>query len=637
MEAAPFPFISRSHAILTLLASLTGAVLFLFARLVSKEEQKSLFRTNIFLQILFVSLSGIGLVFAVNKHRIAHLHPIDLLIHDGKISHDNFLAQAQGSRTLEEAVSEYRRRYQQHPPPGFDKWYEYAVNRSSVVIDDFDQIHDSLFPFWAFRPNELRELTHRLATNPFNELGAISIRNGKPRVQEDIRPTHTWMVIGAAQMIENFSEHLPDMDLLLNLNDEPRIAVPWEKASLLKHEAGMRRPGLEETVLHDWPTDRWQKWGPIEPTHQTNWTVFTDSSWHGVFDRYVSAVCPPSSKARTQRVWDRHDICMSCAVPHSIGQFPRNFDLASEICHQPDLAFLHGLLSSPAAFKVSQDLLPVFSQSVLSGFKDILFPSPWNYMDKVKYQPTEEHPDPDWSDKKNSLFWIGGTSEGMSRFGEWKGMPRQRFSYLINNNTHSQVSVLLPTNEPNSYRYEIMSGTAPTSQLNLRTYVHLADPISRCGDCELQFAELGAVSRVNFQEHWSHRFLFDLDGAGFSGRFLPFMQSRSLPLKTGIFRQWFDSRITSWLHFVPVDIRLHGLWSTLAYFAGVPSSTPHNPDAHMRMKPHTKQARWIADEGRKWAQAALRKEDMEIYFFRLLLEWGRLTDDRRDMLGYKPW
>jgi hypothetical protein len=30
----------------------------------------------------------------------------------------------------------------------------------------------------------------------------------------------------------------------------------------------------------------------------------------------------------------------------------------------------------------------------------------------------------------------------------------------------------------------------------------------------------------------------------------------------------------------------------------------------------------------------LRKEDMEIYFFRLLLEWGRLTDDRRDQIGF---
>jgi len=30
----------------------------------------------------------------------------------------------------------------------------------------------------------------------------------------------------------------------------------------------------------------------------------------------------------------------------------------------------------------------------------------------------------------------------------------------------------------------------------------------------------------------------------------------------------------------------------------------------------------------------LRKEDMEIFMFRLLLEWGRLTDDDRDEIGF---
>jgi hypothetical protein len=44
----------------------------------------------------------------------------------------------------------------------------------------------------------------------------------------------------------------------------------------------------------------------------------------------------------------------------------------------------------------------------------------------------------------------------------------------------------------------------------------------------------------------------------------------------------------------------------------------------------------IAEEGRKWANQVLRKEDMEIYFFRLLLEWARLTDDNRENLGFAP-
>lgn len=524
-----------------------------------------------------------------------------------------------------------------NPLRGFDKWYYYATSRSSAFIDDFDQIHHDLLPFRALAPENLRAMTHELATNPFNDLGGISIRNGTAILQEGIKPTHAWMVKGAADMMENFVKYLPDMDLVFNLNDEPRVAVPWEKVSRMRRQAQMQPVVPEEQVVPTWSNNRQEGWAPIVPAHQTNISVFTDASWRGVFDPYVGAVCPPSSKARSSRVWNRRDVCLACTTPHSMGQFPLDFNVASEICHQPDLAFLHGLLISPASFKVSQELVPLFSQSALSGFNDILFPSPWNYIDKVKYDPTNEHPDPEYEHKENSLYWVGSTSEGVSRFGGWKGMPRQRFAHLINNNTNNHVSVLLPGGD-GSYRYEIMDGSAPTRELQIQTSVHLADPIVRCGDCDEQAAEMGTVGWADFQAHWSHRFLFDLDGAGFSGRFLPFLRSHSLPFKTGLFRQWFDSRVTSWLHFVPVDIRLHGMWSTLAYFAGVPAPPPdlRGPNAPMvRMESHDEQGKWIAEEGRKWAQIALRKKDMEIYFFRLLLEWGRLTDDQRDVLGYR--
>ena len=511
-----------------------------------------------------------------------------------------------------------------------------------MIIDDFDELHKNLLPFRSIPPHQLREMTQKLATNPFNDLGAIKIRGGKPIVQEGITPTHAWMVQAAASMIEKFSEHLPDMDLVFNLNDEPRVAVPWERIWPYKrHSKEMEHEFNPESEIMDvWSAGREEGWGPIEPADQTNETVFTASGWRGVFDPYVSAVCSPSSKARTRRIWNRHDVCLSCTDPHAMGQFPKSFDLASDLCHQPDLAFLHGLLISPAAFKVTQELVPVFSQSALKGFNDILFPSPWNYIDKVKYDPTEEHPDPKYDMKDNSVFWIGSTSEGISHVGEWKGMPRQRFVHLTNNNTDNQVSVLLQDGQnPRSYQYEIMNGDAPKTDLGLRTNVHLAGEIARCDDCQEQKAEMGTASHVEFQSHWLHRYLFDLDGAGFSGRFLPFLQSHSVPFKTGLFRQWYDTRIFSWFHFVPIDIRLHGFWSTLAYFAGV-----GDPDldenmsrrGNLRMDAHYEQGWWIAEQGRKWAEIALRKEDMEIYFFRLLLEWGRLTDDQRELLGFKP-
>ncbi|PWY87007.1 hypothetical protein BO70DRAFT_370024 [Aspergillus heteromorphus CBS 117.55] len=629
----PFPLIVASRAFAALFFTFAGGLSFLHSRTASEEEPQFLYRFNIAMRIIFTALVGIGLVLVTQQHSAAHLHPIDLLIYEGRQHHDQWLARANSSQNLADAVKQYRVQYNQHPPPNFDKWYEYAVNRSSPVIDDFDQIYNNLLPFRALQPAQIRELTQKLATNPYNEIGAISIRNGTARVQEGIKPTHAWMVISASKMIEKFSEYLPDMDLAFNLNDEPRVTVPWERVSALRQQARSYGLPAEDSILPEWSADRDDQWGPIEPADQTQETLFVDQSFKHIFDRYGSSTCPRSSKARTQRIWDRRHLCLSCIRPHSLGEFLSDWAMATDICHQPDLASLHGFFLSPASFKVTEDLTPVFSQSTIGGFNDIIFPSPWNYVDKIEYKPSPDHPDANYTDKANNLFWIGSTSEGISSHGEWKGTPRQRLAHLVNNNTMNKVSVFLPTQEQDTYRYEILDGRAPSEQLHLDTSVDVIDVV-RCRnhDCDDQRKELVPGSRVDFQSHWQHRYLFDSDGAGFSGRFLPFMQSHSLPFKTGLFRQWFDSRITPWLHFVPIDVRLHGLWSTLAYFAGVDTSTiGNNGDG---VPPHDIEGKWIAEEGRKWANTAIRKEDMEIYFFRLLLEWGRLTDDQRDLLGF---
>ena len=51
-------------------------------------------------------------------------------------------------------------------------------------------------------------------------------------------------------------------------------------------------------------------------------------------------------------------------------------------------------------------------------------------------------------------------------------------------------------------------------------------------------------------------------------------------------------------------------------------------------KGHMVEAEKIAEDGRERAAQVLRKEDMEIYMFRLLLEWGRIVDDQRNEMGF---
>ena len=84
---------------------------------------------------------------------------------------------------------------------------------------------------------------------------------------------------------------------------------------------------------------------------------------------------------------------------------------------------------------------------------------------------------------------------------------------------------------------------------------------------------------------------------------------------------------------MPVDPRYHGLHSTLAYFVGLKYRGRLN-GATQVTESRKEDARWIAEQGRKWAGKALRSEDMEVYLFRLLLEWGRVVDDNRDNLGF---
>ncbi|MCJ1436133.1 hypothetical protein MMC27_005511 [Xylographa pallens] len=562
-------------------------------------------------------------------------HPIDKLMVEATALHNAWSRQIATSKTLSEAVVEYRRRYKRQPPPHFDKWYEYATSRNSLIIDDFDSIYEDLLPFWAFEPQDLRARTREILSDPWNEVAEVTIRSGSAEIGESLVPTHRWMVAGAIEMMKDFIGWLPDMDLALNINDESRVAIPHE--GLQNYRKIGVAAGRSNSIAKDniWSTNRAQSWELEEEPRR----MFEDASFTNTFYNYGSTSCPPDSPARRRHIWDHRTLCTSCFSPHSIGPFLRNWTLSASPCHQPDLTSLHGFYLSPGAFKTAHQPIPVFSQSKAHGYADILYPSPWNYMDKVKYEPSpaddageNARPDPPFSEKKNTLFWRGATSEGVSIVGTWKGMARQRLVHLANNHT-SNIPILLPKpSDPSKQEYESLS----PKEIKVHPYLQnttmdiaIVDLIVRCRDnCPPQEAEFGLVPPIEFQEHWRYRYLMDMDGAGFSGRFLPFLQSHSLVFKTALFREWYDTRITAWRHFVPIDLRLHGLWSTLAYFAGGGKDGDGNAG-------RVKEAETIAEQGREWVGKVLRKEDMEIYFFRLLLEWGRLTDDRRDEIGFE--
>ncbi|KAF4311182.1 Lipopolysaccharide-modifying protein [Botryosphaeria dothidea] len=563
-----------------------------------------------------------------------------LTVYDAKERHDAWLKWASNSSSVEIAAADYTARYKRHPPPHFDEWYAYAVEHSSRIINDFDSIHEDLLPYWSLSPAEIRQRTWDAIADPSKGIGGILIRDGKAHIAPNVPRNQRLMLDGIIKMIDQFGQWLPDMDLAFNLNNECRVAIPYEEMESARSDAvgalANEKPPSELTnAFSDGRADGWHQL----PGDEHNSEHFVTLSSRSIWDEFGSITCPPDSPARTQSLWNRRDYCASCALPHSLGAFFANSTLAADICHQPDLANLHGFYTSPNVFIGTNSLIPIFSQSKAPGFNDILYPSAWNYMDRVSYAPNDEHRDPPFDDKKPTIFWRGATTEGFAAPDStaWHGMTRQRMVHALSITSAPQT---LPLPHPvAAYKRKLRYAAVPAPALRASIPLDVAvSDVVRCAEpaCAAERALLApSAEKIDFQAHWLHRYLLDADGSGFSGRFLAFLRSRCLPVKVApLFREWWHGRVTPWLHYVPVDPRLQGLWATLAYLSGF-KGIVEGKEVEWEGR-GGKVGRRLAEEGRAWAGEVLRGVDMEVYFFRLLLEWGRLTDDARDGIGYAP-
>lgn len=413
------------------------------------------------------------------------LEPISALITNARSTSSDWHTQAGKSKSLKEATLEYQSRYHIPPPPGFDKWYAFAVSRNSTIIDDFSQIHHDLLPFWGVPPAQIREMTAHIIDRPWTEVAGLRIFNGTVELGKHMPGTHRWMVEGAAEMIRTFAQWLPDMDLAFNLNDENRVAIPWADMNTLVAAAHIARSQLNQTNTLQKSSGN-TTWGgrfmepepPFPPDLPSE--LFAESSLASTFNKYGSISCPSSSAARKQRWWNKPSPCNSCSNPHSLGPYISNWTLAGSVCHQPDLSNLHGFHLSPSAFKGTNLLFPIFSQSKIPSFSDIIFPSPWNYIRKVGYEPTEDIP---FAVKNNTFFWRGATSEGYAIKGSWMGMQRQRFVHLSN---HTLPSLLQST------------------KTNVNVSVTFVQEPTRClgPDCDAELQEFTFAGPVEWKEQY---------------------------------------------------------------------------------------------------------------------------------------
>lgn len=523
-------------------------------------------------------------------------HPIPKLVQRAEARYSAM--RTQQSQSLPEAIAEYQRRYRMNPPPNFDRWYEFARSHNVVLIDEYDMIYHSLKPFWGLPPAEIRKKVreaigfHDPVGLSDNGLLHVAIRNGGVNIGGQ---GLVWQKDATRGMIERFAAFLPEMDLAFNTHDEPRVVVPNDMLNqyLARAEKTLASLSRDNTVAKNEFTPLLHaERAPVPDFPRTQFNKFPHQpSWNS-----ARLSCPADSPAKSVDEIPEDAVDRFSVQP--LG-FIINVTESSNICLSPSLAQRHGFFDRPNVFNVAQSLIPIFSQSKVSSFNDILYPSPWYWADMVQYNETK---DIKWERKTGTLYWRGSTTGGYSRNGGWKYQHRQRLVGALNANDTAKVLAQDPPGNGNwSVQEERRAGLAHLFDVRFSS-VGQCDP----NDCAAQRGFFNIAPVVDRSEAWLAKYLLDVDGNAFSGRYYAFLESRSAVLKQAVFREWHEEWIVPWVHYVPVSMEMEEVAEVIRFF-----ETEEEGKLMVRR---------IADEGRDWARRVLRKADLEAWLFRLLLE-----------------
>ncbi|GAA6033825.1 hypothetical protein JCM8097_000360 [Rhodosporidiobolus ruineniae] len=578
-------------------------------------------------------------------------HPIPALLSRAEKTHLARLASE--PRTLEQAYARYLARHGRPPPKGYDAWYHFAVRHGACRIDGFDELYRSLRVWWGVEPAEIRARMNTLGGRGSASIGRVRVREGKvvrwgemgeqglrrgDESMEDQYARVAWEGMLSALVDEGV--RLPDVDFFVNQLDEPRVIMPYEMRTALEQLGDKRKPRkpvTEDLVLHNINAP-----DPQPPIYSI-----------------LRRACPPSSAARGAPLSPAPG-----TRPHVSQRYTSSFTTAPALgsflvdpererrtwCDQPDLQELHQTFIRPLSFSWTDQLFPVFSNSKIEGFNDILVP-PWYWWDQK--MPYREEEDVEWKGKANQMYWRGTNTGGRSLGLNWMGWLRSRLVSKLNRlvEWHHYDTVLLSSPLNRTLALELPSSAINSALTDVAFQApdHHGDPASlesQRTEPSFRFVEGGRYTP--FPTNYLFKLVLDLDGTAYSGRFPTLMASRSAVVRSALFTTVWDDTLVPWFHYLPLSLRLSETYNLVAYFLGVGSvpaaavaqgftapSSPAELKALREGTAHEAELKRVAENGREWARSCARRENAMVYAYLVALEWARLTADGRDGAGWE--
>ncbi|KAF7332489.1 CAP10 domain-containing protein [Mycena kentingensis (nom. inval.)] len=240
-----------------------------------------------------------------------------------------------------------------------------------------------------------------------------------------------------------------------------------------------------------------------------------------------------------------------------------------------------------ASSDVTTDLYPVLSQSkIYPCFADILFPSAFHYTSSY-WHPKYAFPDNvAWADKKPVLYWRGQSTGG----------------WISGNNYHSfpRFKLLDIAREP---------ANAPLMDVAISAFYEHFCQLDGCdaGKIKAEYGIPASPQGAPREDGYGYKYVLDVDGNAFSGRYLGLLTSGSLVFKSTLFTEYFDGWLRPFEHYLPVRPDLSDLVERIEWARA-------NDD----------EARRIQKAGKEFVERVITDAQNDCYFHLVLLEWARL-------------
>ncbi|KAG2006903.1 capsular associated protein [Coprinopsis cinerea AmutBmut pab1-1] len=596
-------------------------------------------------------------------------HPIPKLMDEAEARFRDKLGRQ--SKTLKAAVAEYKRRYKRPPPKGFDEWWKFVQRNDVKLVDEYDGLVEDLEPFWGMSGVELRRRAVQAGELPFVDL--VRIRNGKSESVNLKDEGVSGRAEGFRSMITRFVDKLPDMDFPINALAESRVLVPWEHQHYPNMTTQDSSGGLNAMLG-----------GPF----QADW-----AGQGNVWDAW-RRTCSPSSAGRRilttlqSQGPSGHNYFDPQGLPSGDDfYFVPNITASHvDFCSNPQLHLDQGLFYSD--WRSIHALYPIFSPTKAPGFMDIRIPSHyyfgntprytygWDYVNlELKEVDSMEVP---WEKKVDKVYWRGASTGGGNHPpGFANRFHRHRFVQMASDTSDFNRTLTFVDPDDSS---RLLTASVTSQKLNPEVmdvaFVKAVREEIYPGGAEALREKNRFEDSVELGRHWGYKYLLDMDGVGYSGRFMAFLASDSVPLKTSVYREFYEGWIEPWLHYIPLSSSYHEVYNIHAYFSGPTqstleayhstesdaeaSSTPTGDDTVDGADPQRRdqsegqtgpsqsievrrsveadrRLRRIARAGKQWKRTMGRHADIEAYVYRLCLEWARLLADDRNSMDYSSF